>query len=1349
MRRLALLLLALLGAPALLALSLPFALDSDWGRARLAALAERATRGSDVALAIEGLSGDPLSRLAARRIVVSDRDGPWLEIERAEFAWSPGALLHRRLEVSALEAARVALLRLPARGGATRPDGSATEPPLDIDVALLAVARVELAQAIPGGAPVLGLRARGGWMRGARMLELEAQDAERPSDRLSLWMRDGATGIEARVELAQAADGWAARRLGVEGTPALALRGTASGPPGALRVALDAEAGEARARISGTLDAQRMRGEAEATIATTGMAPLPGLAWRDLRVEATLSGTLAAPLLRARLEAHGLRAGPLSSARIEASAEGAAHQTGSVLELRARADAPVLEGDAPGLLSTSPLEAQARVALGEGGARIEAARISHALFAARGAGTVATTGRDAGRIDALVALEMPEIAAPLGALGVTARGALSATARLGGRIDAPEIALEARLAGFEAPGIPGALLGAAPRAEAMLLPADGALGVASLLVEGAILRVEGSGRVARDAIEARVDALVADVAALGTGMSGALRAEARVEGSQGDLVLDVALASDALSRDGFALDAPRARATLRGLPATPSGRIALEARIGEAPVAAMLAGARGGDGAWHLALKKLEFPGLAASGEARGQDLAPLAARIEARARDLAPLGRLLGLSLAGEARLEAEATPGEAGHVDARLALSGRGLAVEGLRAARLDLQASLAGAASAPVLRELRAELGGVALAGEAATLRLQAQGPLDAPRASLSIAAPSMRGSLQASLAAHPVPAATIAAAELVLRGEAFRLREPARLAWRDGLAVERLRIAASTGTIAADGRLGAAASDLRVAATRVPLALLALLDPGLAMDGAVDGELRLSGPLAAPTGRLAMRAEGMRLRDGPAAGLAPARLRIDADIARGGARVDAEATLGSAGGASLRATGSVPLDPRGALALRVAGTAELALLDPLLSPAGQRARGRLALDVALRGSPAEPLAAGRVAITDGSFEDALQGLRVDRVAGEARLEGQMVEAVALRARIGEGEATLSGRAPLVPRAGPFDLSLALRKARLVQSRSATIFGEAALSLAGRLPGQLLLSGRVTIPRAEFRLSEPLPASLPRVEVRETGNGPRRVPRRAPRAAASAAPALPALLGLDVAIEMPDSVFLRGRGVDALAGGALALRGSAAAPEVTGAIALRRGDFTLVGQRLEFTRGVATFDGAAPSDPSLDFEARREANGVTTKVQLGGRPSAPRLQLSSDPEMPPDEVLARLMFGRSVAELSPYELAGIAGGVATMFVDTPGSGAMDKLRGTLGLDQLRLSSTRDGEGVGVEAGRNLAPGVYVGVRPGREPGSYDATVQVEVAPRLRVETDVGAASTGRVGVTWELDY
>ena len=1339
MRRLALALLALLAFASALVLSLPAALDSDWGRARLAALAERATRDGPASLAIEGLSGDPLARLAARRIVVSDRDGPWLEVEGAELAWSPAALWRRRLEVASLEARRVALLRLPASGGGDGQEDGA--PPLDIVLGLFSVARLEVSPALAGEAPVAALRGRGGWTAAGRELELEAQDFARPSDRLALSLRGDASGIEARATLSQAAEGWAARRLGIEGAPALGLRGSASGPRAALRVALEAEAGAARARLSGRLDLQAMRGELEAMLATAGMAPAPDISWRGLRVEATASGALRAPLLRGRAEAAGLRAGPLAVAALALSATGDARADGATLELRARAEDPALDGDEASRPASSPLDATLRLALGGEGARIEAARIGHRLFAAQGTGRLGARG-----IEASIEVSVPQLAGPLAALGIEARGALAAKLDIAGTLDAPEIAAEVRAEGFEAPGVAGALLGATPRAEAMLLPGGGALGIASFLLEGAALRAEGAGRVARDALEARIDARLPDGALRGLGVTGALHAEATIGGRPGDVALDIALGSDALGREGMEVAALRARAALQGLPSSPAGRVALEGRVGEAPVAAALSGARDATGGWRLALERLDFPGLWAEGMAEGRGLEPGRARIGMQARDLAPAGRLLGLSLGGEARLEAEAMPEGDGRVAARLQLSGRNVAAEGLRAATLELRAALADAAGTPILQELRAELSGVPLAGEAATLRLQAQGPAEALRATLSATAPSARASLQASIAARPAPAATIQSAELVLRGEAFRLREPARLAWRDGLAIERLRVAAGAGTIAADGRIAATGAELRVAATRVPLALLALLDPGLALDGAVDGELRLSGPLASPAGRLGLRADGLRLREGAAAGLAPGQLRLDADIARGVARVDADATLGAA--ATLRASGTVPLDAGGALALRVSGAVDLALADPLLSPAGRRARGKATLEATLRGSLAAPALSGRVALADGLFEDVLQGLRIDQVAGEARLEGRMAEAISLRGRLGEGEAILTGRAPLDPRAGPFDLALALRKARLVQSRSATILGEASLSLSGRLPEGLLLAGRLAIPRAEFRLSEPLPASLPRVEVREAGAGPRRVPRRA-TTASQGPPVLPAILRLAVDVEMPDSVFLRGRGVEAQAGGTLALRGSAASPDVTGEIALRRGDFTLVGQRLDFTRGVARFDGGSPSDPALDFEARREANGVTAKVQLGGRPSAPRLQLSSDPEMPPDEVLARLMFGRSVAELSPYELAGIAGGVATMFVDTPGSGAMDRLRGTLGLDQLRLSSTRDGEGVGVEAGRNLAPGVYVGVRPGREPGTYDATVQVEVAPRLRVETDVGAAATGRVGVSWELDY
>ena len=62
-------------------------------------------------------------------------------------------------------------------------------------------------------------------------------------------------------------------------------------------------------------------------------------------------------------------------------------------------------------------------------------------------------------------------------------------------------------------------------------------------------------------------------------------------------------------------------------------------------------------------------------------------------------------------------------------------------------------------------------------------------------------------------------------------------------------------------------------------------------------------------------------------------------------------------------------------------------------------------------------------------------------------------------------------------------------------------------------------------------------------------------------------------------------------------------------------------------------------------------------------------------------------------------------------------------------------------------NGEGMGIEAGRMLAPGIYLGVRPGRLPASYEATLQVEIAPRLRVETDLGTA--GRAGIAYEIDW
>jgi hypothetical protein len=63
------------------------------------------------------------------------------------------------------------------------------------------------------------------------------------------------------------------------------------------------------------------------------------------------------------------------------------------------------------------------------------------------------------------------------------------------------------------------------------------------------------------------------------------------------------------------------------------------------------------------------------------------------------------------------------------------------------------------------------------------------------------------------------------------------------------------------------------------------------------------------------------------------------------------------------------------------------------------------------------------------------------------------------------------------------------------------------------------------------------------------------------------------------------------MRGRGLDAEVGGSLQVTGDPSKPAVLGGSTLRRGDFTLGGRRLVFSRGVITLDNLDRIDPMPD--------------------------------------------------------------------------------------------------------------------------------------------------------------
>ncbi|HEY9011480.1 MAG TPA: translocation/assembly module TamB domain-containing protein, partial [Devosia sp.] len=228
------------------------------------------------------------------------------------------------------------------------------------------------------------------------------------------------------------------------------------------------------------------------------------------------------------------------------------------------------------------------------------------------------------------------------------------------------------------------------------------------------------------------------------------------------------------------------------------------------------------------------------------------------------------------------------------------------------------------------------------------------------------------------------------------------------------------------------------------------------------------------------------------------------------------------------------------------------------------------------------------------------------------------------------------------------------------------------------------------------------------------------------------------------LDVNVLASNQIFVRGRGVDAEVGGSVRLTGSINDIHPVGGFQLNRGRLAILGQRVTFEEGSVTLVGDL--DPYLDFRARTEGEGVTVFVDVTGRASEPDIGFSSNPALPEDEVLSRLMFNRSMGELTPLQLAKLAGAAAEM-AGGSNTSLVDSLRGKAGLADLDIVSGEDGN-LAVQAGTYLQDNVYLGVQAGAD-GKSRVTVNLDLTDDIKARAAAGTDGETSVGVFYETDY
>src|SRR5262249_39066537 len=160
-------------------------------------------------------------------------------------------------------------------------------------------------------------------------------------------------------------------------------------------------------------------------------------------------------------------------------------------------------------------------------------------------------------------------------------------------------------------------------------------------------------------------------------------------------------------------------------------------------------------------------------------------------------------------------------------------------------------------------------------------------------------------------------------------------------------------------------------------------------------------------------------------------------------------------------------------------------------------------------------------------------------------------------------------------------------------------------------------------ITVRRGESILPDKFPPTVASLNVIRPGE----------EMPTAESPSEPSETDLDLTISSSGLFFVRGRGLDTELQGSIHIGGTLGSPEVTGAFDMRRGSFDLGAATLNFTSGKVTFERASlrgKIDPALDFVAESMSGGYTARLEVTGTVSNPKVQLTSTPMLPQDEIL-----------------------------------------------------------------------------------------------------------------------
>jgi len=454
------------------------------------------------------------------------------------------------------------------------------------------------------------------------------------------------------------------------------------------------------------------------------------------------------------------------------------------------------------------------------------------------------------------------------------------------------------------------------------------------------------------------------------------------------------------------------------------------------------------------------------------------------------------------------------------------------------------------------------------------------------------------------------------------------------------------------------------------------LLATYVPGVKrqFEGTTEVRGQIDGPLARPQdvkATVELSTLNLAYQDLKLASAGPVRLNYANSVV-----TISQAELKGTG-TDFKLGGGLPLAGSAPMNISTTGTIDLKLLTILGSDT--QSSGAVKIDMSARGALKQPQIGGTIALAGVSFTNDAYPVGLENVNAQIAVANNRLTIQNLAGRMGGGSVSVSGFASYAP--ASFSLQVNGKSIRVRYPEGTRSQVDSSLTLIGT-PASSALNGRVTIDELSFTPAFDLANFIGQLS--------------------SSSPSIPSSweqnMKLDVAVASSDVLALSSSRLSLQGSADLRVVGTLGNPVILGRTTLSGGSLIFMSNVYQVQSGTVVFSNPVKTEPTLNIYVTTLVQDYNITLNFIGPLDRLHTNYTSDPALPPVDIIHLLAFGKTTAE-SPATATPASAGAESVIANRLSSQVTNRLEKLTGISQLQIDPSL--------SGNNSNPGARVAIQ------------------------------------------